>query len=129
MGTVRAVGRGITIVEALVAIVVLTVGVLALVGSSALVSRMIGRGRAATVAGQVAATRIERLHEIAVSSVPPCTSVAWRSDSAVTAGVSERWQILDPAGAVRRFRVVVESRRPGGRSSDTVVGAVLCGSP
>ena len=37
--------RGFTLVEVLVALVLLTVGVMALLGSSAMVSRMIGRGR------------------------------------------------------------------------------------
>ena len=42
---------GFTIAEVLVAIVVLSVGVVAMPGSSALVTRMIGRGQRATRAG------------------------------------------------------------------------------
>ena len=58
----RVAGRsGFTIAEAVVAVVVLSVGVLALVGSAALTSRMVGRGLHSTRTGQVAAARIERL--------------------------------------------------------------------
>ena len=44
---------GFTIVEALIAAMVLSVGILALVGSSALASRMLGRGATATRAARV----------------------------------------------------------------------------
>ena len=120
---------GFTIAEAVVALVVLTVGVLALIGSAALTSRMGGRGRQSTRTGQVAAARIERLRQIAFSTAPPCTSADWRSDSAGGPGLTESWQILDPAGTARRVRIVLRSRHPTGPSSDTVVTGVLCGSP
>ena len=51
--------RGFTIVEVLVAVMVLAVGVIALVGSSATITRMIGRGRHDTRAALVA----ESFHE------------------------------------------------------------------
>ena len=118
----------ITIAEAVVAMVVLSVGVLALVGSASLTSRMAGRGRHSTRIAQVAAARIARLHQIAFSTVPPCTGAEWRSDSAGVPGLTESWQILDPAGSARRVQIVLRSRHPTGVSSDTVVTGVLCGS-
>jgi hypothetical protein len=121
--------RGLTIAEAVVALVVLSVGVLALAGSAALASRMVGRGRHSTLAGQLAAARIERLYQIAFSTVPPCTGAEWRSDSAGGSGLTESWQILDPVGPERRVRIVLRSRHPTGTSSDTVVTGILCGSP
>jgi len=45
---------GFTIIEVLIAVVVLGAGVLALASSSAAVSRIIGRGRTATISAQVA---------------------------------------------------------------------------
>jgi hypothetical protein len=127
---VRVASRsGLTIAEAVVALVVLSVGVLALVGSAALASRMVGRGRHSTLAGQLAAARIERLHQIAFSTVPPCIGAEWRSDSAGDPGLTESWQILDPAGPARRVRIVLRSRHARGTSSDTVVTGILCGSP
>jgi hypothetical protein len=118
-----------TIAEAVVALVMLSVGVLALVGSAALTSRMVGQGRHSTRTGQVAAARIERLRQIAFSTVPACTGAEWRSDSAGGPGLTESWQILDPAGTARRVRIVLRSRHPTGTSSDTVVTGFLCGSP
>ena len=52
---------GFTIVEILIAIVVLTVGILGLVTTSALVTRMIARGQRTAVAAEFAAQRFERL--------------------------------------------------------------------
>jgi prepilin-type N-terminal cleavage/methylation domain-containing protein len=127
---VRVVSRGgFTIAEVMVAVVVLSVGILALVGSAALTSRMIGQGRHSTRTGQVAAARIERLRQVAFSTVPACTGAEWRSDSAGGPSLTESWQILDPAGPARRVRVVLRSRHPTGLSIDTVVTGILCGSP
>lgn len=121
-------GSGLTIAEVMVAVVVLTVGALALVGSAGLTSRMLGQGRHSTRTGQVAAARIERLRQIAFSTMPACTGAEWRSDSAGGPGLGESWQILDPAGPVRRVRIVLRSRHATGLSSDTVVTGILCGS-
>jgi hypothetical protein len=127
---VRVRGRSaFTIAEAVVALMVLSAGVLALVGSASLATRMVGRGRHSTRTGQVAAARIERLRQIAFSTVSPCTAAEWRSDSAGGPGLTESWQILDPAGPARRVRIVLRSRHPTGVSSDTVVTGFLCGSP
>jgi hypothetical protein len=122
-------GSGFTIAEAVVAVVVVSIGALALVGSAALTSRMLGQGRHSTRAGQVAAARVERLRQVAFSTVPPCTGAEWRSDSAGGPGLTERWQILDPAGLARRVWIVLRSRHPTGSSSDTVVTGFLCGPP
>ena len=122
----RARKYGFTVAEVLVAVVVLTVGVLALVGSSALMSRMIGRGRHATIAAMLAASRLERLRLVARSTSPPCTAPEWQGGSAVEAGVLQSWEILDPAGVARRLQLIVRYRTPLGPATDTVVTAVLC---
>ncbi|CAN5739424.1 hypothetical protein BH24GEM1_BH24GEM1_07200 [soil metagenome] len=122
----RARKYGFTVAEVLVAVVVLTVGVLALVGSSAHMSRMIGRGRHATVAAMLAASRLERLRLVARSTSPPCASPEWQDGSAVEAGVLQSWEILDPAGVARRLQLIVRYRTPVGLATDTVVTAVLC---
>lgn len=116
-------------VEVMVAIVLLTVGVMALVGSSAMVSRMIGRGRESTVAVQVATARLERLRRIAASTTPRCASPQFASDSATTAGVSERWVVDAPAGSdlSRRVTVVLAYRDARGPVRDTLRTVVLCG--
>ena len=120
---------GFTVAEVIVAVAVLSVGLLALAGSTALTSRMVGWGQQATYAGQAAAARVERLRQVAFSTVPACSAPDWRSDSAVGGGLSESWEILDDTGPVRKVLIVFRSRRPGGTSSDTVLTAVLCGLP
>lgn len=61
MTAVRTSKAGFTIIEVIVAIMVLTVGLLGLVTTAALVTRMIGRGQRSAVAGTFAQQRIERL--------------------------------------------------------------------
>jgi type IV pilus modification protein PilV len=53
--------RGFTMVEIIIAIIVLTVGLLGLVSTSALVTRMIGRGQRSAMAANFAQSRMERL--------------------------------------------------------------------
>jgi hypothetical protein len=126
---VRVCGRaGFTVGEVLVAVIVLSVGLLALAGSAALTGRMVGTGRQVTRVGLAAASRVERLRQIAFSTAAPC-GAAWRSGSAGGNGLSESWNILDGAGPVRRVMIVLRSQRPGGTTSDTVFTAVLCGGP
>lgn len=119
--------RGFTLIEVLVALVLLTMGVMALVGSSAMVSRMIGRGRGSTVAVQVATARLERLRRVAASTSPRCTSPQFVSDSTATAGVSERWIVDTAAGLSRRVSVIIAYRDPRGLVRDTLRTIVLCG--
>lgn len=90
---------GFTLVEVLVAVVVLSIGVLALVGSSAMVTRMIGRGKGATRAAQTAVRRFETLRQIAMSTATPCTSPALVSGGPVKSAASgntitESWTVV-----------------------------------
>ena len=85
---------GFTVAEATVAVVVLSVGLLALAGSMALAGRMIGVGRQATRVGQAAAARVERMRQVALSTVPACGAPEWRS---------ELDQALLPGGYFKEF--------------------------
>lgn len=118
--------QGFTVAEVMVAVAVVTVGLLALAGTAALTGRMVTLGQQATRVGLAAAARIDYLRQLAASTVPACGAPQWRSDSAGGHGIGERWDILDGAGAVRRVRIVIGSRLPGGTRNDTVVTAVLC---
>jgi prepilin-type N-terminal cleavage/methylation domain-containing protein len=53
--------RGFTIIEVMIAIIVLTVGLLGMVTTAALVTRMIGRGQRSAEASAFAAQRRERM--------------------------------------------------------------------
>ncbi|MDQ3222572.1 MAG: prepilin-type N-terminal cleavage/methylation domain-containing protein [Gemmatimonadota bacterium] len=97
---------GFTLIEVLVATLVLTVGIIALAGSSASVTRMIGRGKIETRAAQAATRRVEVLR-LAAKVPPLCTDPAFASGGPViSGGMSESWQVPD-SGTPRHVRVSV----------------------
>ncbi|HMG17704.1 MAG TPA: prepilin-type N-terminal cleavage/methylation domain-containing protein [Gemmatimonadales bacterium] len=63
--------RGFTIIEVIIAIIVLTVGILGMVTTAALVTRMIARGQRSAMATAFAARRLERMRVEACSGVAP----------------------------------------------------------
>ena len=110
---------GFTIVEALVALVILEVGLLGLVTTAGLVTRMIARGQSATVAAALAHERLERLRAAGCS--------APGGGSQTTQGVTVRWETrLPPFPRARAVTVSVqEAARPGGRP-DSVTTIQAC---
>ena len=122
----RQTASGVTLVEVLIAIVVLGVGILALTGSSALVTRMIGRGKVETQAALLAARRVELLRASAATTTPRCSAASFTSGGPVLAdGMSESW-VVTPAGAVRRIRVTVSYLTVRGVRSAVLETAVAC---
>src|SRR3989442_7503260 len=104
---------GFTIVEVIVAILVLTIGLLALVTSAALVTRMIGRGQRSAVAAQYAQRRLEMLR------VSGCKSQAGGSEALMRGST--------PLGSPT-WRLVATSAYPWaipGRSQDHTAPAQL----
>jgi len=98
---------GFTLIEVMVALIVLGVGILALSGSSAMVNRMIGRGRVETHAALLAARRVEKLRMAAGATTPRCTSPSFTSGGPLWEdGLRESWTV-DPSGPVRKVRVSV----------------------
>jgi type IV pilus assembly protein PilV len=117
---------GFTLVEVLVAIVVLAVGLVALVGSSAMVTRMIGRGKTETRVAQAASRRIEVLRRAAYSTAPRCTAGAFASGGPVTSnGVTESWTV-PTVGRVRNVRVNVTYGTARGIRTDTLQTRIEC---
>jgi len=101
--------QGFTLVEVIIAILVLTVGLLGLVTSAALVTRMIGRGQHSAVAAQYAQRRIEMLRvtgcksqaagsEVWTRGGTPVDSIAWHFT---------RWDL--PNQTAKHWQVVVRS--------------------
>ena len=117
---------GFTLVEVIVAIVVLSVGVIALAGSTAMVTRMIGRGKVDTRVAQVASRRIETLRLAAASTTPRCTAAAFANGGPVTAdGLTETWTV--PAvGKVRSIQVNVSYRTARGPRNASVLTRIDC---
>ena len=96
-----------TLIEVLVAVLVLGVGIIALVGTSAGVTRMIGRGKIETRAAQAASSRMETLRLAAYATSPRCSNPGFRSGGPVlSGGMTESWRV-PPTGRVRKVRVTV----------------------
>jgi prepilin-type N-terminal cleavage/methylation domain-containing protein len=118
--------HGFTLVELMVAIVVLTVGVLTLVGSSAMATRMIGRGGRGIEVAMVASGRTEQLRRLAAGSTPRCGGLTDGTSRSV-GGVVERWNILGAAGdPAREVRLTLDYRVPAGPRTDTVTVSLDC---
>lgn len=116
---------GFTLVEVLVAVVVLGVGITALVGSSAMVTRMIGRGQIETRAVQRASRRVETLRRVAYSTSPKCTSGSFATGGPVTnRGVTESWQVI--AGSPSTITVIVSYKAVHGTHTDSLVTRIWC---
>lgn len=124
----RAATRGFTIVELLVAIVILTIGVLA-IGSGAMYStRNLHRSRLATVAATQAQGKMDELLAYSSATVPSCTSVSFASSvTPVTASqVTLSWNVPN-SGVLRTVRVFARYRLAGtGLRTDTLMASVAC---
>jgi len=117
---------GFTLVEVLIAVVVLGIGVIALVGSSGLVTRMVGRGRSETLAAQAANQRIETLRALAYSTTTLCTAGGFASGGpATTNGIRERW-IVSVAGKVASVSDTVTHRVARGTHKDVLTTRIEC---
>ncbi len=112
-------------VEVILAVVVLVVGVLAVVGSLAMSTRMIGRGFYDTAAAQVAASRMEWLRRVARSTSPTCTDARLANGSNDSAPVNETWTVA-PSGSARRVAVAIRYQVARGTVQESLVTLVLC---
>jgi prepilin-type N-terminal cleavage/methylation domain-containing protein len=121
--------RGFTVIEVLVAVLVLGIGITALVGSSALVTRQIGRGRILTIATEVANQRLENLRLLArpYNGAAACGRAGFASSTApdTVRNVIESWTVTG-SGNSRTVSVAVSYPRQGGRSFDTLTTIVGC---
>lgn len=119
MPTPLAARPGFTLAETLISIVLLSVGVLALAGTSMAVARLLGAGELRERAALLAATRLERLR------AAPCPTDATSGTDTDRAIVGE-WSAAESGGALAvEYRVRIHDGR-GGSITDTVRSAVPC---
>jgi prepilin-type N-terminal cleavage/methylation domain-containing protein len=96
--------KGFSLIELMVAIMILTVGLLGLAATSAVATQMIGSGGRHTLAASVAQSRFELLRR------GPCATLSGGSGN--TRGVSESWQIDSVrTSAFLTERVTYQTRR------------------
>jgi prepilin-type N-terminal cleavage/methylation domain-containing protein len=115
---------GFTIIEILVAVLVIGVGLIALTGSSAAVTRMLGTSRRTSFATQVAERRLEQLRLTARRSAAACLTLPSGSASHPQ-GMTERWEVV-PRSRVVLVRVVTSWPAGRGPGTDTVATAIVC---
>lgn len=110
--------RGFTIVEVLVAVLILSVGLLALASTAALVTRMIGQGdrytEATTLAGRrIEALRARRCSAESGSETQGYFTVTWTSTSIMS-------------GRAKQVAVTVTSPTTKGTRTDTFYSTIVC---
>lgn len=110
--------RGVTLVELLVALVLVTIGVLALAGTTAAATRAAARGARMADAATAARSRMERLAARRCAAIAPGESV--------TRGRTERWTIVASPPGARRLRVETLVDAPGGARRATLEGTIPC---
>ena len=95
---------GFTIIEIIIAIMVLTVGLLALVTTAALVTRMIARGQRSAVASMFASQRAEQLRPAACIPAQRVngSDTLWRGTNWVAYNT---WTFVDEGNLYYRIRV------------------------
>ncbi len=120
-------GRGgFTLIEMMIAMVILSIGLLGLASTMALSTRMIGRGQRATVATAFSAQRLER------SRMAACIASQRLSGSETLARggtwvAINTWAFTNAGNNTFRVRVVTTSKTIKNRvRSDTLETAVTC---
>ena len=109
---------GFTLVEILVAVVILALGLLGMASSAAVVTRQVGGGTNQSVAAQVIANRLEKLRSLGCSKIV--------NDSETGLGVYEHWV---PGATVNGVLFVVDTVKysvAGTQKSATYTITVPC---
>jgi prepilin-type N-terminal cleavage/methylation domain-containing protein len=116
---------GFTLVEVLVAVMVLSVGVTALVGSAGVVTRMVGRGQMGSRAAQTASGTLEQLRMWANSTSPRCTSGSFVGSTTTTRGITQK-VVISGAGTTRTIIDSVSYGTVKGTHRDVFTTQVRC---
>ena len=111
--------RGFTIIEMMVAIMILSVGVLGLASTAAVVTRQMGGGVMQATAASRANSRFEQLH------ARNCTTLAGESGSVTSRGITEEWSAANIQRAVV-VKVGVTYHTTRGDRSHTYESKIPC---
>ena len=105
--------KGFTIIEIIIAIIVLTVGILALVSTAALVTRMIARGQRSADASAFMARRVERLRAMASSQLAGACALPMPGADTLYRGTNwvafNTWTVTLVPGQAQNYRIKVVS--------------------
>lgn len=119
---------GFTLVELLVAIVILTSGILAVAGGSLMTTRNLQRSRMATLAAGLTTAKLDELLSYAGATSPACSAENFASSTspAISNRVSLTWNV-PTSGTLRTVRVFASYQLSKGITRiDTLTGRVAC---
>ena len=94
--------RGFTLVELVVAIILLSIGILGLASTAGYVTRQMAGSSVQTIAASVAQNRVDSLTSIGCSRL-----VTPMSGSATTRGITETWAVKDTLMNVKKISLVM----------------------
>lgn len=114
---------GFTLIEVLIAIGILSVGILALLQTAASITAMLRDGRLRTMASAAAASRIDDLRLVAAATTPTCTALT--GGSAASLYGTETWTVAG-AGRSRTVTATVTVSNGPKQLGVTVRGSLLC---
>ncbi len=120
--------RGFTLVELMVAIVILTIGVLSIAGGVMYTTRDLNRSRFATVAAARANAKMDELLTYAAATSPPCRSPRFTSSAApITVDHLTMSWTVPATGSLRTVQVLVTYLLSDtGERTDTLIASVAC---
>lgn len=120
----RRTRRGFTLLEVLLALLVLTTGLLGFAGTLGPISALAGQGRIHSRAAVVLASRVSRLRTELQAGAPGCVLPA--AGSLVhPSGVDESWQSSLSVNIVE-FRIVARFRLPRRTPAETLIARLPC---
>jgi Tfp pilus assembly protein PilV len=115
---------GFTLFEVLVAVIITTIGIGALLGTLTASAALAGDGRRMGLAAALLASRADELRAQVAAAAPGCSAPAFGSSAGVE-GIVERWSAT-VRGNVVDIMLEARYRRRGRPVADTVVTAVSC---
>lgn len=110
--------RGFTLIEVIAAIMLLSIGLLAIAGLGVVAAKTTRRGSTQTLAAAIAQSRFDSLSSL------PCASLAAAgatSGTSTTRGVVERWRVVDGWNVKR----LTDSLTVPGRANPLVYQSVI----
>ena len=119
--------RGFTVVETLVAVIVLSIGILALTSTVGGITRMMSNGQQKTRAATVAASILESLRNQAYSSIPKCSGLTSGSNTTSLYGTryASTWTVTPSgAGTSRNVEIRVTYRVGPRVLADTLLSTI-----
>jgi prepilin-type N-terminal cleavage/methylation domain-containing protein len=125
MTAIHRTDSGFSIIEVLVAIVILSVGLLALAQSSGTVSRMVGRGKQDTQAAMAAQSQLEVLRRQATTTPTKCTGLTSGSTTVAASGMTTAWTVTG-SGNTREVVITVTYRISRGTRQEVVRAVLGC---